>query len=175
MWDEAFRPLATGAWTHPDRAPDAVVVGSLTKLLACPGLRLGYLLAPSTDLGERLVAAVRAAQPEWSVGGLACAALPDLLAPVDLPRWRAAVAALRDALVTDLSERGLAVEAHDAPWVLVTDPGDLRARLAGRGVIVRDCSSFGRPGTLRIAVPDDAGRARLLDTLDHLPPTDNHD
>jgi len=32
VWDEAFYPLATGRWTRGDR--DAVVVGSLTKLLA---------------------------------------------------------------------------------------------------------------------------------------------
>ena len=43
IWDEAFFPLATGA-VDPGRS-GAVVVGSLTKLLACPGLRLGYVLA----------------------------------------------------------------------------------------------------------------------------------
>src|SRR5215469_17794324 len=37
VWDEAFYPLATGQWTRGD--PGQVVVGSLTKLLACPGLR----------------------------------------------------------------------------------------------------------------------------------------
>ena len=41
VWDEAFFPLATGCWTRGE----GVVVGSLTKLLACPGLRLGYVLA----------------------------------------------------------------------------------------------------------------------------------
>jgi len=33
VWDEAFYPLAAGAWTRGD--PGAIVVGSLTKLLAC--------------------------------------------------------------------------------------------------------------------------------------------
>ncbi|HWD51400.1 MAG TPA: aminotransferase class I/II-fold pyridoxal phosphate-dependent enzyme, partial [Acidimicrobiales bacterium] len=42
VWDEAFYALATGRWTA---ARDAVVVGSLTKLFACPGLRLGYVIA----------------------------------------------------------------------------------------------------------------------------------
>ena len=43
VWDEAFYPLATGEWTQGDE--DTVVVGSLTKLFACPGLRIGYVLA----------------------------------------------------------------------------------------------------------------------------------
>jgi histidinol-phosphate/aromatic aminotransferase/cobyric acid decarboxylase-like protein len=51
--------------------------------------------------------------------------------------------------------------ARDAPWVLVDGAGDLRARLARRGVLVRDCTSFGMPGTVRIAVPDERGLARL--------------
>ena len=79
VWDEAFFPLATGRWTRGD---GDVVVGSLTKLLACPGLRLGYVLADPD-----LVARCRARQPEWSVGAVAAAALPDLLGAVDLPAW----------------------------------------------------------------------------------------
>ena len=42
VWDEAFYPLVTGRWT---RGGGTAVVGSLTKLFACPGLRLGYVLA----------------------------------------------------------------------------------------------------------------------------------
>src|SRR5690606_27382019 len=72
VWDEAFLPLATGTWTRGE----GVVVGSLTKLFACPGLRLGYVL----DHGDGTVAAeVRRRRPEWSVNGLACAVLPQLL------------------------------------------------------------------------------------------------
>ena len=84
VWDEAFFPLATGRWTRGD---GAVVVGSLTKLLACPGLRLGYVLADPA-----LVARCRARQPAWSVGGLAAAALPELLEAADLPGWCAGLA-----------------------------------------------------------------------------------
>ena len=47
---------------------------------------------------------------------------------------------------------------------LVDAPG-LRARLAPRGVLVRDCASFGMPGWVRIAVPDAAGLERLRSAL----------
>jgi histidinol-phosphate/aromatic aminotransferase/cobyric acid decarboxylase-like protein len=155
VWDEAFYPLATGQWTRGD--PGTVVVGSLTKLLACPGLRLGYLLADPA-----LVARCRARQPAWSVNGLAVNALPDLLATVDLPGWSAAVARLRDQLAGLLRRHGLQPRSSDACWLLADAPG-LRARLAPHGIVVRDCSSFGMPGIVRIAVPDENG----LDRLDH--------
>jgi histidinol-phosphate/aromatic aminotransferase/cobyric acid decarboxylase-like protein len=149
VWDEAFYPLATGRWT----SGEPVVIGSLTKLLACPGLRVGYVLG-----GPRL------RQPAWSVNGLACAALPDLLAAVDLPAWAAGVARLRIRLVEVLQDAGLEPEPSDANFVLVRAPG-LRDRLAPHGVLVRDCASFGLPDHVRIAVPDHAGLARLEEAL----------
>ena len=157
VWDEAFYPLATGQWTRGDTG--CVVVGSLTKLLACPGLRLGYLIADPP-----LLARCRARQPAWSVNALAAEALPDLLAAVDLPRWSAEVAALRAQLAGLLRRHGLEPQPSDACWLLVRAPG-LRARLAPHGVVVRDCASFGLPGTVRIAVPGSDGLARLDEAL----------
>ena len=149
VWDEAFYPLATGRWTSG--AP--LVVGSLTKLLACPGLRIGYVLG-----GPRL------RPPAWSVNGLACAALADLLEAVDLPAWAAGVADLRERLVAVLHSAGLDPERSDANFVLVRAPG-LRDRLAPHGILVRDCASFGLPDHVRVAVPDDSGLARLQEVL----------
>jgi histidinol-phosphate/aromatic aminotransferase/cobyric acid decarboxylase-like protein len=159
VWDESFYGLATGRWTRGDEG--AVVVGSLTKVLACPGLRVGYVLANEPALIDRLAAR----QPRWAVNGLACAALPELLAGVDLPAWAARVAELRDELAALLSGRGWCVRVREAPWVLVEGAGDLRASLAQRAVLVRDCTSFGLPDIVRIAVPDEAGRERLAAAL----------
>jgi histidinol-phosphate/aromatic aminotransferase/cobyric acid decarboxylase-like protein len=156
VWDEAFWPLATGTWTRGDADHGATVIGSLTKLLACPGLRVGYVLCPDAETAGRL----RDRQPRWALNGLAAAALPALLEPVDLAGWSAAVRALRDALVRVLRAAGHDPQPSDANWVLVEAPG-LRERLATRGIAVRDCASFGLPGTVRIAVPGEAGLARL--------------
>ncbi|MEM9464049.1 MAG: aminotransferase class I/II-fold pyridoxal phosphate-dependent enzyme [Actinomycetota bacterium] len=155
VWDEAFYPLATGRW-HGHRA--GVTVGSLTKLFACPGLRLGYVIADDVERFARR-------QPAWSVNSLALAALPELLPAAEPTAWCAAIGEARRSLTEALTDRGLTVDAADGPWVLVHAPG-LRDRLAPQGVAVRDCASFGMAGWHRIAVPDDAGRARLLDALD---------
>jgi histidinol-phosphate/aromatic aminotransferase/cobyric acid decarboxylase-like protein len=154
VWDEAFYPLATGAWTRGDR--DAVVVGSLTKVFACPGLRAGYVCADPERI-ERLAQR----QPQWALNGLAAALVPELVALADLPAWRAAVAERRLALTAALP----GVVPSDANYVLVEVPEGAtaaRARLARSGVLVRDCTSFGLPGHIRVAVPDDAGLRRLV-------------
>lgn len=155
VWDEAFYPLATGHWTA---GRDGIVVGSLTKTFACPGLRLGYLVAED-------IARFTHRQPQWSVGSLSLALLADLLEAADLPGWAAAVAVARGELVELLVARGFEVQAADAPWVLVRAPG-LRGALAPHGVLVRDCTSFGLDGVARVAVPDDAGLERLAAALD---------
>lgn len=155
VWDEAFYPLATGRWTA-GRA--GITVGSLTKLFACPGLRLGFVIADD-------VAALVRRRPQWSVGSLAIAVLPELLAAADLPGWQRDIAAARAAITSELTDRGFEVEAHDAPWVLVRVPG-LRERLAPHGVLVRDCASFGMAGHVRVAVPDAVGLERLRVALD---------
>lgn len=162
VWDEAFWPLATGTWTRGDHRRGSVVVGSLTKLLACPGLRAGYVLSTDSDLVDRL----RRTQPMWSVNGLVADALPALLGMVDLPAWSKATAALRDRLATLLAGYGLDVRTGQGPWVLVEDACDLPTRLLACGVVIRDCSSFGLAGTVRIAVPREESFPTLGRALD---------
>ncbi|MET0325090.1 MAG: hypothetical protein ABW219_07710, partial [Ilumatobacteraceae bacterium] len=86
VWDEAFWPLATGTWTRGDA--EAWRLGSLTKLWACPGLRLGYVIAPTAGAAARIAAR----QPRWAVNGLAIAVVEPLLAVSDLSAWAAAIA-----------------------------------------------------------------------------------
>jgi histidinol-phosphate/aromatic aminotransferase/cobyric acid decarboxylase-like protein len=153
VWDEAFYPLATGRWT----AGRATVVGSLTKVFACPGLRLGYVCGEA-----ELIARLAARQPRWAVNALATAVLPELLGHADLPAWAAAVARRRAAMAAAIP----GVLPSDANFALVEAPGGAaatRARLAQRGVLVRDCTSFGLPGHVRIAVPDEVGLSRLVE------------
>lgn len=146
VWDEAFYAIATGAWTRGDEG--GWRLGSLTKLWACPGLRLGYAIAPDAEAA----AALCAAQPRWAVNGLALAALPVLLARSELDGWPKATAALRHALAAALRNEGFDVIDTDVNWLLVRRPG-LRDALARRGVVVRDCASFGLHDVCRVALP----------------------
>ena len=162
VWDEAFYPLASGQWTRGDE--DAVVVGSLTKLLACPGLRVGYVLARPD-----VIHACRADQPTWSLNGLAAASLADLLAPLDLAHDCARVRELRTQLRALLEGHGLRVRPSDANWLLVERAG-LRDALIAEFILVRDCASFGLVDVARIAVPTLEGLARLRGALERMDP-----
>jgi histidinol-phosphate/aromatic aminotransferase/cobyric acid decarboxylase-like protein len=160
VWDESFWPLCTGTWTRGDAERGSWVIGSLTKLLACPGLRIGYLLAPDAAA----LTPLRARQPRWAVNGFVTEGLADLLATVDLAGWAAAIAVRRAELAALLRAAGIDAAPSDACWLLAHAPG-LRERLAPRGVVVRDCTSFGLPGWVRIAVPDERGLDRLAAAL----------
>ena len=163
VWDEAFWALATGTWTRGEASRGSIVVGSLTKLFACPGLRAGYAICPDDATAARL----RSLRPEWSLNSLAAAALPEMIGQADLALWAKLTAELRGDLAEVLRQSGLDPRPSDANWLLVDAPdaADLRLHLASRAILVRDCTTFGMPGTLRIAVPDAGGIERLAAAL----------
>jgi threonine-phosphate decarboxylase len=180
VWDEAFLPMSAGTWTR-DRPGWAL--GSLTKAFACPGLRLGFAVAPTADDAARL----RQRRPAWAVSGLACALLPQLAELADPPGWTRQIAAARESLAGLLRAHGLQPLPSSAPWLLVDCPSPkedgtgadslaeprshpLRAALARHAVVVRDCASFGLPSHVRIAVPDEQGLHRLDHALQRVQP-----
>ena len=124
-------------------------------------MRIGYVVAPDGDAAN----AIRTVQPQWSVGALAIAVVAALAPSSDLCTWATTTRRLRGHLVDELRARHLDVDDTDACWVLVRRDR-LRDELAPHGVLVRDCTNFGLPGVSRVAVPDEAGRERLLAALD---------
>lgn len=163
VWDEAFYPLATGRWTDP-RGDAAWRLGSLTKLWSCPGLRLGYVVAPDVSAAR----VVRDRQPQWSVNGLALAVVEPLLAVTDLDGWTWKMRRMRASFAQAILALGFDVRETDANWILVDDRTDLRRALAPRGVLVRDCSSFGLPATSRVAVPLPDQLGRVVDAFEQV-------
>jgi histidinol-phosphate aminotransferase len=167
--DESFMDFVPGEPETLARArdlPGLVVVRSLTKLHAIPGLRAGYLLAPPP-----LAARLRAQRPAWSVNALALAAIAAIAAH---PDHAATVARDTARLRTDLAERlgrlpGATVHPGAANFVLVHLPDGATAaeRLREQGIAVRPCASF--PGLtadhLRLTVRDPATHARVVAAL----------
>jgi threonine-phosphate decarboxylase len=133
--------------------PWLLVLRSLTKIFAIPGLRLAYLAAHPDTL-----APLRRAQEPWPVGGLALeAGIWSIPQAGFLAETRAATAALRPILEHALSPLGKTFPS-DCNFVLLRllkgGPGGLAARLRQRGILVRDCSGFAGlgEGFLRFAV-----------------------
>jgi histidinol-phosphate aminotransferase len=143
-----------------------VVVRSLTKAWALPGLRAGYLLAPPD-----LVARLSAARQPWSVNGIALAAL-EAYGHGELTSAAVAgeIALAREELAARLRcLPGIRVWPSCANFILVRVPNGehVRAGLLDRGVAVRRAGTF--PGLtadhLRVAVRTQADNERLLAAL----------
>jgi histidinol-phosphate aminotransferase len=151
--DEAFVDFVEGAWDSAQLVGRGRVLAlrSLTKVFALAGLRLGYALG-RPELLERL----RAQQPPWSINafavaaGIACAAAWE-----HVGRVRGVVAQARASLAEGLRRLGLPVLEGAANFLLaeVGAATAFRRRLLLRGVCVRDCTSFGLPAWVRLAVP----------------------
>jgi histidinol-phosphate/aromatic aminotransferase/cobyric acid decarboxylase-like protein len=77
---------------------------------------------------------------------------------------RARLADDREALRSGLERLGFAPLPSIAPYLAfrVGDAAALRGRLLRRGILVRDCASFGLPGFIRVAARPAADRAVLL-------------
>jgi len=176
--DEAFLPLVPGGEAQSllpwvGRCPGLVVIRSLTKLAAIPGLRLGYALADP----ERL-ARWAAWRDPWPVNGLATAAGVALMADRAWDqRVQGWLAREGPWLAGELAQLpGLVPMASAANFLLVRGEragqpcslNGLRLALEQRHrILVRDCRSFTGLGEswLRLAVLDRRGNRRLLGAL----------
>ncbi len=161
--DAAYEPFTEPRWNPVDlvrAGRRVVVVRSMTKLHAIPGVRLGYLVGP-----EDVIAQLRALQPAWSLDAAACAVAPLALRETEarvrlLDRMRAA----REELRLTLMNAGRAVGPSEANFLLVHagDAARVRLGMLRRGVLVRDCASFGLPEWVRVAVPASRERDAML-------------
>lgn len=164
LLDESFLALSDRAEDLARPLPENVLrLRSLTKAHAIPGLRAGYLLAPTA-----IARSVERGRPAWSTSSLAqAAALTALGEEAFVERSRLRLRADREAIAAGLQALGLRPIPSVAPY-LVFPAGDaaaLRRRLLARGVLVRDCASFGLPAFVRVAARPAADRARLLNAL----------
>jgi histidinol-phosphate aminotransferase len=149
--------------------PNLLLLRSLTKDHALPGLRLGYLIA-----APEVARAVEAVRPPWSVNAGALRAGLATLTPeaVDhVERARAVVAASRALLTLGMQRLGYQVEPSQANFIIanVGNATQLRQALLPKGVVVRDCSSFGLPEHIRIACRPESDCQRLLQAIEALP------
>ncbi|MBU0929164.1 MAG: cobyric acid synthase, partial [Spirochaetes bacterium] len=166
--DEAFIEFADGADPAGALAlaaslPNLVVLRSMTKFWAVPGLRAGYAVA-----GPAIAAALRAALPNWPLNSVAEAfARLAFSSPGSAERrdaTRAFVSAERSRMAARLGALpGLEVLESSANYYLVLvrseaepalDGDGLAARLAKKGIGVRKCRNFAGLGSeyLRVAV-----------------------
>jgi len=77
---------------------------------------------------------------------------------------------LRHDLTSLLARHELRPRPSDANFLLCDGPAGIRRDLLQHGILVRDCSSFGLPDLVRIAVPGPSGLERLAVALENVRP-----
>jgi cobyric acid synthase CobQ len=169
--DEAFADFVADYPTlMRDLPPNVVVLRSMTKFFAIPGLRLGFAVA-----SPNMAARMREHLLPWSVNAMAQAAGAAVLADRDYAdRSRRFVREQRESLAAGLGAiPGLFVYPGCANFLLVRlnrsdiDAPALAARLIRRGIAIRVCDNY--PGLdgrfFRVAVRTPQENARLLEEL----------
>jgi len=170
--DEAFADFVEGYESVARFAlPNVLVLRSMTKFYAIPGIRLGYLIAP-TELAQR----IRDDLPPWSVGSLAQAVGVALFAETTYAeQTRQRVAQLREGLKAQLDAFGIfRVFLSVANYLLVRiekeglDAKELAEKLLLQFRIpIRVCANYaGLDGRyFRVAVRTEEENARLVEAI----------
>ena len=163
--DQAFLSLSTRHSDLAQRFPDNVLlVRSMTKEHALPGLRVGYALGAAS-----LIERIHARRPSWMVSSLAEAAIIEACAQQDyVAQVRTFLLENRQALADSCVALGFHVVPSSTSYFMmrVTDGDAFRTKLLGRhGIAVRSCRSFGLTDYVRIAACGPEQRLRLMAAL----------
>lgn len=153
--DEAFVHFATPAWDSVRFAlgRNVLLIRSLTKLYAMPGIRLGYAIGD-----KKLMDRIASLQPTWSVSGPAQAAG---LAALKEDKYAKKV--IKDTLKNRESMRklltafGFPVTESQTNFLLIkvgNAEGFRSTMLRKHKILVRDCGSMGLPDHIRVALGD---------------------
>ncbi|NJN82610.1 MAG: histidinol-phosphate aminotransferase family protein [Caldilineaceae bacterium] len=164
--DEAYAEFAAQPWSATQWIEDGrwIVLRSMTKDFSLGGLRLGYLVAAPDQ-----VAKLQKIQPPWNVNTFAQVAGE---AAMDCLDWRLQTTSQLRAhvatLAVTLAGHGLRPEPSAVNFFLLPlarSATEIRAGLLKQGLVVRDCTSFGLPNHIRIAVQQPHENAKLATAL----------
>ena len=163
--DEAFIELSDPSQSLADVCDPALfVLHSLTKSFSVPGIRFGYGFG---DPG--LIEKIEITRPPWSVNAFAEAyAIQAFQHRDELARSRTGIAIERDFLTEGIFALGLRCCPSSANFILVQCSRDVTSLcrcLAQRDILVRNCTSFGLPTCIRVAVRTRNENQVLLEAL----------
>ena len=149
--DEAYIAFVDNAWPSLNmiEGNNLLILRSITKDYALAGLRLGYGVAQ----GE-LIDTMRRICPPWNVNAIAQqVGIIAIQAEGYLRRCQVKLKKAKDYLIVELSRLGFSLVPSEANFFLVEvgDAREFRYNLLKHKILVRDCTSFGLSGYVRIA------------------------
>ena len=167
--DAAYAEFTGDRWsTWPDRFPNLVVLGTLSKAFGLAAIRVGYAIS-----GASLAARLHDRRPPGSVSAISAAiATRALNQPESMQNRVDAVIRERTRLASSLAALGCEVPAASTNFLLArvgSAASDIAARLMWeRGLVVRSFSAGPLAGYLRITVRSPDEDDRLLSALEEV-------
>ena len=168
VMDEAYLAFVEKSWRSLDliSRDNLIIVRSMTKDYAIAGLRLGYALAH-----RNIIEILRRVNQPWNVNAVAQRAGIAVLQDDEslarsLRETRKATRFLKDEL-RRLGFQPLPSETHFF-LMKVGKAKEFRAALLEKGMLVRDCASFGLPEYVRIAARTMPGCRKLVAAIEKL-------
>ena len=149
--DEAYIAFTDDAWASMDLTDrdNLVILRSMTKDYALAGLRLGYAVA-----AEPIISVLKRVRPPWNVNAVAQqAGIAALNADQYLEECHIRIREARNFLMRELERLGLSPLPSQTNFFLVRvgNATALRQELLTKGILVRDCTSFGLSEYIRLA------------------------
>jgi len=149
--DEAYMEFTGQIGDAPAliKKPNVLVIRSMTKDCALAGLRLGYGLACREMIGN-----LEKVLPPWNVSSPAQqAGIATLSCGGYMRECNTRIQKCKTYLVSKLTALGYKLIPTDTHFFLLKagDAALFKSRLLEKGVLVRDCTSFGLPAYVRIS------------------------
>ncbi|WP_029231685.1 pyridoxal phosphate-dependent aminotransferase [Butyrivibrio sp. VCB2006] len=146
-----------------EKYDNLIIITSLTKLFALPGIRMGYVVAvPDT------IVRIRKQLPEWNLAVTSDAGIKagmKLIVETDfIARTNEIISVERAFLSKELRNLGLKVYDSDTCFILFQGPQNLYDNLLERGILIRDCSDYN--GLCRTDSTEDSNNGNLMDVSD---------
>ncbi|MEI8330994.1 MAG: aminotransferase class I/II-fold pyridoxal phosphate-dependent enzyme [Methanomicrobiales archaeon] len=163
--DEAFIGLSDPYQSLSDISdPNLFVLHPLTKSFSVPGIRFGFGFG-----SPELIENIEIIRPPWSVNAYAEAfAMEALLHMDDLEKSREQIRKEREWLNGEINALGLECYQSSVNYILVEcghSVSLLCDSLEERSILIRDCTSFGLPTCVRIAVRTHEENILLIEVL----------
>lgn len=168
--DLAYQPLRLDAFDLPRQASGAWCLWSPNKSCGLPGVRAAYAIAPANE--EPAAKALSISAPSWVAGADGVAmlfAFASEHAQAELSSQRHTLRAWRVALSSGLQDAGwqVADALSVTPFVVAQPPaGFSAAALRAEGIVLRDTTSMGLRGRMRLSAQPPEAVAALLRALE---------
>ncbi len=166
--DEAYKEFLENPLKLEDlviKSPNIILMRSFTKSFGIPGIRIGYGVSSAENIRY-----LKRAKIPWNTSGIAELVGKELISEQGknfLRRTTKKILKNKEELKKELQDLEIKFYSGKANFLMmkVGKATKIREKLLKKGLIVRDCSSFGLPNHIRVGVRSEEENKELIKGL----------